>query len=420
MSLLTPDLLQYNLGLSRKYKVQPGRLGLVMGGWLSGVFFAGLSGRILSTKGDDESSLYILSLLLAICWPLAYFPFSHYRFIPLRPSIASGTAMSVFLVFSLLSVLFSPDTIQSTAYVVLTLVGGWICLQFISGIDRLHLETAFKIYSLLMTIMLLTFTAWDYVPGLRLGVGRDVLNPNSIAMIAISPLLAGMAYRTLLFRYSIVSALFVVIYLTGSRASALSSVMGLLIIGTLRTSVGSLKTKVMVLLGVLFVTGLIISVADSLMPKIEDFLAIHNKSRGVESGGSGRLSVWKETWELFLDHPVFGVGFRAHEKLLKIGTSAHNGYLAMLAEIGIVGFLAVIYLIVSGILGLWMILRKEREMVYAYSILFSLCLSYLFLAMFERFLINMGNPTSLLFVIGVLMSSPKSKHSVIKASGLGV
>ena len=43
--------------------------------------------------------------------------------------------------------------------------------------------------------------------------------------------------------------------------------------------------------------------------------------------------------ELFVRNPVFGVGFRAHEFLLKADSSSHNGYLATLAEVGILGFL---------------------------------------------------------------------------------
>lgn len=104
----------------------------------------------------------------------------------------------------------------------------------------------------------------------------------------------------------------------------------------------------------------------------------------------------------FWDNPVLGIGFRAHEVLL--GISSHNGYLAMLAEIGLIGFVAVIYIILIGVFLLW---RKVRhtELTFSHSILFGLSCGYLFLAMFERFLINVGNPTSLLFLIATLMSA---------------
>ena len=70
--------------------------------------------------------------------------------------------------------------------------------------------------------------------------------------------------------------------------------------------------------------------------------------RGISSGASGRVAAWKWTWELFLRNPVIGVGFRAHEYRLKADSSSHNGYLATLAEVGILGFLGVLFLVMRG------------------------------------------------------------------------
>jgi O-antigen ligase len=95
------------------------------------------------------------------------------------------------------------------------------------------------------------------------------------------------------------------------------------------------------------------------------------------------------------------VGFRAHEHLLKADTSAHNGYLATLAEVGMVGFLAVLLLVVRGLQLLWAGSR-EPEPGFSQSILFGLCVGYLLLAVFERYLINVGNPTSLLFLVAIM------------------
>jgi O-antigen ligase len=86
---------------------------------------------------------------------------------------------------------------------------------------------------------------------------------------------------------------------------------------------------------------------------------------------------------------------------LKVDTSAHNGYLATLAEVGVIGFVGVLYLVVRGLRLLWSY-SKEPERGFTYSVLFGLCLAYLLLALFERYLINVGNPTSLLFLLGVM------------------
>ena len=93
--------------------------------------------------------------------------------------------------------------------------------------------------------------------------------------------------------------------------------------------------------------------------------------------------------------------FRAHEYLLKADSSAHNGYLATLAEVGLLGFLAIAFLITRGLYLLWAGSREPGS-GFSQSILFGLCVGYLLLAVFERYLINVGNPTSLLFLVSVM------------------
>jgi O-antigen ligase len=123
--------------------------------------------------------------------------------------------------------------------------------------------------------------------------------------------------------------------------------------------------------------------------------------RGFTSGATGRVEAWKWTWELFVRNPVIGVGFRAHEYLLKTDSSSHNGYLATLAEVGVIGFLGVAYLVVRGSRLLWVGSQKSGP-GFSQSILFGLCAGYLLLAVFERYLINVGNPTSLLFLVAII------------------
>jgi len=143
-------------------------------------------------------------------------------------------------------------------------------------------------------------------------------------------------------------------------------------------------------------------------------LSLNTRDRGISSGASGRIFAWLDTLRLFEENPIVGVGFRAHEQLLTVGSSSHNGYLAMLAEIGLFGFAAVMYLVFSGVYLLWK-QTKSIEYKYTHSILLGILMGYMFLAVFERFLINVGNPTSLLFLIGILAPTlrhiePKSKR----------
>jgi O-antigen ligase len=130
---------------------------------------------------------------------------------------------------------------------------------------------------------------------------------------------------------------------------------------------------------------------------------------------------WKWTWDLFVHNPVLGVGFRAHEYLLKADSSSHNGYLATLAEIGVFGFLGALFLVARGLRLLWTSSREPGS-GFSQSILFGLCVGYLLLAVFERYLINVGNPTSLLFLVSIMrpgvMEGPAAKSDELQPDPL--
>ena len=154
-------------------------------------------------------------------------------------------------------------------------------------------------------------------------------------------------------------------------------------------------------IALILAVGVTIVYGDLVFKSLDRFYALSSADRGLGSGASGRVEAWKWTWDLFVRNPVLGVGFRAHEFLLKVDSSSHNGYLATLAEIGMFGFLSVLFLIVRGMHLLWAGSR-EPGAGFSQSILFGLCVGYLLLAVFERYLINVGNPTSLLFLVSIM------------------
>lgn len=374
---------------------------IIFGLWC-GTLYSVVIGSKLLLPGEGESTSQIAALVAAIVWPLGYFLFSRNRSVAARIRGDFLAALYVFSLFCLLSCFNSPIALKSIAYTGLTLVGVWIAVQFIFRMEARQFETGLKIYALINIPVLVSFAAYDYVPGVRLGLGKDILNPNAIAMVSFSAALSTMAFRNWLIRYALMAPVFVILYLTGSRASTVATLIGLSIIAYERTRLSTWKTKVFMFLTLSVALSAILFNWETVWSSVKDFLQLESRDRGFESGASGRTVVWNATWELFWDNPVLGIGFRAHEVLL--GISSHNGYLAMLAEIGLIGFVAVIYIILIGVFLLW---RKVRhtELTFSHSILFGLSCGYLFLAMFERFLINVGNPTSLLFLIATLMSA---------------
>ncbi len=63
---------------------------------------------------------------------------------------------------------------------------------------------------------------------------------------------------------------------------------------------------------------------------------------GFETGGSGRLDLWKTAWEGFQKSIIWGNGGKY--VLRKAGNYAHNDYLEILSSHGLIGFVAMAFL----------------------------------------------------------------------------
>ncbi len=375
------------------------RTGVILGLWLAGVFGASLFGRLEST---GSVTAYLAILTAAVLWPLGYFMVSRRRFMPDRLPFGAGFALILFFAIGDLSTFGSPVIYRSIGYLVLTAAGMWLAWQFNSNLDPKQYEVGLKTFAIVMTAMVLAFAAYDFVPGARLGNGKEILNPNTLALVTMSVLLSTMAFRSILLRLLLMAPLAGVMFLTGSRAAAVAALVGLAVIVLVRLRVSQGRVILLGLLCVAVAIAIGIVYAGSVSKGFDEFFALRDPERGLESGLSGRFLAWQATWSMFVDHPILGVGFRAHEHILQVGSSSHNGYLAILSEIGVIGFGCILYLVVSGTLSLWRRV-KDRAATFSYSILFGLCCGYLLLALFERYLINIGNPTSLLFLLSIMM-----------------
>lgn len=372
-------------------------IGLVLGLWLTGVFAASLFGRMEGRKGH----MYEVIMLASLVWPAGYFLLSRCRFVPGGFSPGMIVGLALFGIFCGLSSFVSAAPLESVQYVALTILTVLVVLQFNTNLDASQYEIGLKFYAVLGAVLVSGFALYDYTPGIRLGGGKGILNPASFALITMSVFVTAMAIRRAIVRIPILVAMGIVIYLTGTRASAVAALFGLAITLFCRRRTAGTQGYVLLVFCVVLGGAVAVYYGDVVVRGASDFFAIQDRHRGLESGGSGRLETWKATFNLFLAHPLLGVGFRTHETALKINSSAHNGYLALLAEIGVIGFSAVLLVTLSG---LWKTWRRNQDpsQTFSYSVLLGLACGYFVLAIFERYFINAGNPTSLLFLLGIL------------------
>lgn len=240
----------------------------------------------------------------------------------------------------------------------------------------------------------------NYVPGERLWVTAVGYNPNSLALVDLSAIVAAMAFRNIPIRCCVAAVPMIATVLTDSRASGTGTIVALIVIAIVRLNAAERSARILMitLFGIFLVAG--VYYRTQLSVSSAEFFQVNDEYRGLDTGVTGRVTVWRETWKLFEANPMVGVGFRAHEARLGPGSSSHNGYLALLAEIGIVGFLSVMYLVGAGAVFLYKrAANKNGE--FAPSILLGLVAGYLVVALFERYLLNVGNPTSLLFMVAI-------------------
>ncbi|CUH94496.1 hypothetical protein P22_0562 [Propionispora sp. 2/2-37] len=102
-------------------------------------------------------------------------------------------------------------------------------------------------------------------------------------------------------------------------------------------------------IALLMIIGIIAFNVPSLKHRIDSIVDKHYQSN------SERLLMWHSAWNMFLDHPITGVGIGNYEKAYqeqyispdakeRKQSHAHNNFLQVLADRGIIGFLGFIYL----------------------------------------------------------------------------
>lgn len=65
---------------------------------------------------------------------------------------------------------------------------------------------------------------------------------------------------------------------------------------------------------------------------------------------TGRTQIWEDAFSRFLDNPILGVGSNAFASISESGLVAHNSFLSVLVETGIIGFLLFLSLFVIALI----------------------------------------------------------------------
>jgi O-antigen ligase len=120
--------------------------------------------------------------------------------------------------------------------------------------------------------------------------------------------------------------------LTASRTSLITVIPGLLYIaGTLQ--------KIKPLYRFLIFAAVIITfvIVEPFIPQstIDRLATFGSSVEGSDLGG--RVALWKQSFDIFKDHPILGIGSNALSASGQLGAYAHNTFLSIMAELGVLG-----------------------------------------------------------------------------------
>jgi O-antigen ligase len=238
----------------------------------------------------------------------------------------------------------------------------------------------------------------------------DNLEPNYVGMMALLCFLGALAVRSWIGTIVLSILPVYTMMVVQSRASLMSGLVavGIIMICSLRRL--PVRKLRLVLLGGLLgapavCIGLIlmgVPVFDIIGNYVNSVFMITDEHRGIDSGGSGRTELWTAAVNLWLSHPIFGVGFKGHPLMMPDQMLAHNAYLGMLADVGLVGFGS--YMLITGVAIYYIIKRGDRGLR-EYPLRVAIIFSYILYGVLESRAFSFGNTYSILFLLVAFDSS---------------
>jgi O-antigen ligase len=249
--------------------------------------------------------------------------------------------------------------------------------------------------------------------GLYGGFGGTIgdVNRNITGTAALAALICGLFTPNRYLRWAACAAALFFIVIVSSRGSlvalsAFSIVYFTLYGGIFRSAAVGGILGVCVLLFILAVPSVRHEVSDKVFH-------IHDSARGIGSGFTGRIEMWKQGLEWFWKKPVFGYGFRATSLTRGIGFGGvHSAYIKILLEAGIIGaFLIVGAVVIEAYRRMRIVLRlrvlQPHDMP-GINIADSLRLNVitcstmclvLTMWVYDQYYINLGSPVSVMFFL---------------------
>lgn len=149
--------------------------------------------------------------------------------------------------------------------------------------------------------------------------------------------------------------LLIAVFMVGKRSLLIAIIAALPVVYLFSAFGKDIWKRLIVIISATFIVTLLTSIVVPLISDIAFLTRMQNLFLSIISGEfSGsllvRFNIYSDAWALFLDHPVFGVGWNNFELLTSGYYSrdyeVHNVYLQLLTETGVVGFIIIMAAII--------------------------------------------------------------------------
>tara|TARA_A100001011_G_scaffold356563_1_gene400694 strand:- start:13032 stop:14186 length:1155 start_codon:yes stop_codon:yes gene_type:complete len=262
-----------------------------------------------------------------------------------------------------------------------------------------------------LVLILLILSIFTSDEGLTIRLSQ-IKSPNSMAALLFGLLPGAFLFRGAI-RFLLCSAILYLILVVGSRNGIISF---FLFVGIYVFLSSNFKFSLL-----LFVSFILILFSPILFDLASSLLLIDNQWRGLDTGFTGRVFAWQYGLQLLSERPILGWGFgNSHLEFEEFTmfvaeanydynlTGVHNGILATLIELGIPAtiLISIVFFVLLRQFIKSIESRQLRNLITAFLA------GYLFIGLFEEVFINIGNLTSLIFLMLVGMSLKSRRRNL--------
>lgn len=202
---------------------------------------------------------------------------------------------------------------------------------------------------------------------------------------------------------------FLAIYLSGGRAAFIFTVLSSCFLLVLAKGKKGIYFSLIIIF-VFFIVGYFVYKNPTLNRRINE-LANESINNSMSSIGT-RIALWKASFNIFLDYPIFGIGYGNFKGIIKnylnvpvlTTAHAHNAYIQYIVLHGLVGFASLIIFLYKILIGLVENFKKNKPMA---TIGLAVMLLFLLQGLLENNFYDSEVAMVFWFILGAILGSIK-------------